>query len=77
MNLTSGGPGTVGYGLDVLGASAIYAFIGIVATILLFSKDSLKSKFQLLALPLSILFVGIVIGIAGRLLSASINNVSK
>tara|TARA_B100000902_G_scaffold395998_1_gene455886 strand:+ start:805 stop:1023 length:219 start_codon:yes stop_codon:yes gene_type:complete len=66
MYLLSGGPGTLGYNLDVLGASAIYAFIGIIATILFFSKGTLKSKFELLALPLSILFVGITIGNLAR-----------
>ena len=66
MHLLSGGPGTLGYNLDAIGASAIYLFIGFIATILFFSKDSLKEKFKLMALPLSILFVGLTIGILAR-----------
>ena len=66
MYLFSGGPGTVGYNLDVIGASAIYLFIGLIATVLFFSKDSLKEKFKLLALPLSIVFVGLSVGLLAR-----------
>jgi hypothetical protein len=66
MQLITGGPGTLGYNLDVFGASAIYLAIGIMATFIIFSNYTLEKKFSLVALPLAVLFVGIVLGLIAR-----------
>ncbi len=71
MNLVTGGPGTLGYNLDVFGTSGIYLVVGIMATLILFSNMSLKDKFSLMATPLSILFVGIILGLLVRTLHSS------
>jgi hypothetical protein len=66
MQLISGGPGTLGYNLDVFGASAIYIVVGLMATMIIFSNNSLEKKFTLVALPLATLFLGIVMGLIVR-----------
>ena len=66
MQLISGGPGTLGYNLDVFGASAIYIVVGLMATMIIFSNNSLEKKFTLVALPLATLFLGIVMGLIAR-----------
>ncbi len=66
MQLISGGPGTLGYNLDVFGASAIYIVVGLMATMILFSNNSLEKKFSLIGIPLATLFLGIVMGLIAR-----------
>ena len=71
MNLITGGPGTLGYNLDVFGASGIYLAVGIMATLILFSNLSLKDKFSLMATPLSILFLALILSLLVRTLQSS------
>ena len=75
MILVTGGPGTLGYNLDVFEAVGIFAVVGIMATILLFSNMSLKDKFSLMATPLSILFLGIIFGLFVRSIQSSTINI--
>ena len=70
MNLITGGPDTLGYNLDVFGASIIWLVISIMTTFILFSNMSLKNKFSLIATPLSIIFVGIIVGLLVRTLQS-------
>ena len=61
-----GGVNSLGYRLDVFEASGIFLIVGVMAVMILFSNYSLKDKFNLIATPLSILFIGLIIGLLVR-----------
>ena len=61
-----GGVNSLGYRLDVFEASGIFLIVGVMSVMILFSSYSLKDKFNLIATPLSILFIGLIIGLLVR-----------
>ena len=71
MILIDGGPGTIAYNLDVFAAFSIYITINIMASMIMYSDNSLNDKFKLISTPLSILFVGIIIALLVRTLQSS------
>ena len=73
VNLMVGGPNTIGFKMDVLAASAIYSFVGLFAMVILFSnKYTLKDKFAVMGTPLSLLFIGLVMGLAVRIQASGV-----
>ena len=65
--LVTGGPGGLGFALDVIACVGIFAVLDVMALLILSSNSSLKEKFNILGVPLAILFVGLVLGLNARL----------
>jgi len=64
--LITGGPGTLGFTLDVLAGAGIFIVLYILGLLVLLSNYSAKEKLSVLGTPMAILFVGLVLGVIAR-----------